>query len=401
MSVLFSNSNIGNMKLPNRIIRAASHEGLADRLGRPTDKQFEFYRGFVEGGVALVITGYAGITQAGRSALFHQTMIDDDELISSHKKLTSRIHGIGGRIVLQIAHCGRQTWSSETGKPLQAPSPIKCGFYGETPKEMSEEEIIGVIEDFEKAAVYARESGYDGVEIHAAHGYLLSTFLSRHSNKRKDRWGGSAENRYRIVGEVLKAVRKAVGDDFPLLIKVNAYERARLGTKPDDCVDFAKRIEMSGCCNAIEVSCGTNEGGFIMARGNFPTDGIIKYMRPYCHFNPSLKFITKYLVAPVTKFRQPSFSEGYNLETAAKVKKAVSLPVITLGGMRSKKFMEESIENNKTDFISMARPLILEPDLPNKFKAGISKEALCDNCNDCVVASDSRPIQCYKKKVFQ
>ncbi len=396
MSILFTKEKIGTMELPNRIIRAASHEGLADRLGRPTDSQFEFYKGFVEGGVALVITGYAGIMQEGRSALLHMTMIDSDELIPSHKRLTDRIHGIGGKIVLQIAHCGRQTWSSETGLPLQAPSAIPCGFYGETPMEISEEGIYAVIENFTKAAVRAKEAGYDGVEIHAAHGYLLSTFLSNHSNKRQDRWGGSAENRFMIVGEVLRSVKKAVGEEFPVLIKMNGYERAKLGIKSDECVLFAKMVEQTGCCDAIEISCGTNEGGFIMARGKFPTDAILHFMRPYCHFPSVLKLITKHFIAPLQSLRQPSFHEGYNLETTAKVKQSVSLPVINLGGMRSKKFMEESIERKMTDFISMARPLILEPDLPNKFKAGTSNKALCDNCNECVVASDTRPIRCYK-----
>ena len=396
MSVLFSSKKIGDMELPNRIIRAASHEGLADRLGRPTEKQFDFYRGFVEGGVGLVITGYAGIMQAGRSALLHMTMIDTDELIPSHTSLTDRIHAIGGKIVLQIAHCGRQTWSSETGMSLQAPSAIPCGFYGETPEQISEEGIHAVIESFAKAAVRAKESGYDGVEIHAAHGYLLSTFLSSHANKRQDRWGGSAENRFRIVGEVLEKVKEAVGEEFPVLIKVNAYERAKLGVKSDDCVQFAKMVEKTGCCDAIEISCGTNEGGFIMARGKFPTKAILQYMRPYCHFPSVFKALVKYFVAPLQSLRQPSFHEGYNLETAAKVKQAIALPVIALGGMRSKGFMERAIESEKTDFVSMARPLIMEPDLPNKFKAGISETALCDNCNECVVASDTRPIQCYK-----
>ena len=122
------------MELPNRMIRTASHEGLADDRGRPTDEQFEFYREFVKGGIGLVITGYAGISQVGKSALYHMTMIDSDDLISYHRKMVEQIHAIGGKIVLQIAHCGRQTWSSETGQPLQAPSAIQCGFYREKPR---------------------------------------------------------------------------------------------------------------------------------------------------------------------------------------------------------------------------------------------------------------------------
>jgi 2,4-dienoyl-CoA reductase-like NADH-dependent reductase (Old Yellow Enzyme family) len=396
MSILFTKANIGTMELPNRIIKSAFHEGLADDKGRPTDKQFEFYKKFVEGGVGLVITGYAGISQAGKSALYQMTMIDSDNLIAYHKKMVDQIHKIGGKIVLQIAHCGRQTLSSETGQPLQAPSAIPCGFYREKPKEMTEENICTVISDFVKAARRAKESGYDGVQIHGAHGYLLSTFLSRHSNKRKDRWGGSLENRFRIVGEVLNVVRENVGDSYPILIKLNTYECAHKGTKPEDCIQISKMVEETGCCDAIELSCGTTEGGFTMARGKFPTDALFRYMRPFCNYNPALKFLMKSFVVPFIKLTQPTFSEGYNLNTSARVKK-ISLPIITVGGMRSKRFMEESIEMDKTDFISMARPLIREPDLANKFRDGISEMASCINCNKCVVASDTNSIRCYSK----
>jgi len=401
MSVLFNKANIGTMELENRMIRTASHEGLADSQGRPTDEQFQFYKGFIEGGIGLVITGYAGISKQGKSALYHMTMIDSDEQIPYHKKLVDRIHEIGGKIVLQICHCGRQTWSSQTGEPLLAPSPIPCGFYCEMPRQITESQILKVINDFSRAAARAKESGYDGVQIHGAHGYLLSTFLSRHANKRTDRWGRSAENRFRIVAETLKVVRTTVGKDYPVLIKLNTFERAALGTKPEDCVEFAGMVQDTECCDAIELSCGTNEGGFIMARGKFPTDALLKYMRPYCNYNPAIKFLLKYFVIPFIKLVQPPFREGYNLETAAKVKQAVSLPVITVGGMRSRQFLNDAIEKNMTDFVSMARPLILEPNLPNKFKSGTSDKALCDNCNQCVVAVDTGRIRCHNLDLIE
>lgn len=385
------------MTLANRMIRTASHEGLADARGRPSDRQLEFYRGFVEGGIGLVITGYAGITQEGKSALYHMTMIDDDELVPDHKALVDRIHGIGGRIVLQIAHCGRQTWSKETGMPLKAPSAIPCGFYREMPQAMTEDEIRVTVERFGRAARRAKEAGYDGVQIHGAHGYLLSTFLSRHANRRKDRWGGSAENRFRIVGETLEAVREAVGEGYPVLIKLNTVERARLGVKAADCVRFARMVNDTGCCDAIELSCGTNEGGLIMARGGFPTAAILRYMRPYCEYPWIAKLFIRYVASPFIKLMQPRFTEGYNLKTAAEVKRSISVPVITVGGMRSRRFMEEAVASGSTDFVSMARPLIMEPDLPNRFKDGKSEVALCDNCNICVVATDTQTIRCHRK----
>ncbi len=395
MAALFTPGAIGSLQLANRMIRTASHEGLADDRGRPTNEQFQFYRGFVEGGIGLVITGYAGISRAGKSALYHMTMLDSDEMVPSHKVLVDRLHAIGGRIVLQICHCGRQSWSRETGSPLQAPSAIPCGFYCEMPQAMTEDQILATIDDFARAARRAREAGYDGVQIHGAHGYLLSTFLSRHANTRNDQWGGSRENRFRIVGETLKAVRHAVGSDYPLLIKLNTYERPAMGTKPDDCVQFCTMVEQTGCCDAIELSCGANEDGFVMARGGFPTDAIFRYLRPYRTYHPLVKLLMRRFAIPFLKLWQPAFQEGYNLETATRVKRAVSLPVITVGGMRSRHFMDQAIEKNMTDFVSMARPLILEPDLPRKFQAEVSDVALCDNCNQCVVAADAVGIRCH------
>ncbi|MBI3600129.1 MAG: NADH:flavin oxidoreductase [Nitrospinae bacterium] len=397
MSILFTAAHIGTMEIPNRMIRAASHEGLADERGRPTDEQFRFYKGFVDGGIGLIITGYAGVMQSGKSALFNMTMIDSDELIPSHSRLVDAIHQIGGKILLQVAHCGRQTWSSETGEPLLAPSAISCGFYREMPKEMTDDDISNVVESFAKASSRAKKAGYDGVEIHGAHGYLLSTFLSLHSNRRSDKWGGSLENRFRIIGKVLRAVRETVGKDYPVSIKLNTYENAPHGTSPEECVLTAKMVEDAGCCDAVELSCGTNEGGFVMARGGFPSDAIFNYMRPYCTYSHTAKLFLKTFAVPFIKKRQPPFTEGYNLAAAAMVKDAISLPVITVGGMRSKKFIEEAIATGKTDFVSLARPLICEPDLPNKFRAGISAAALCKNCNECVVASDTRHIRCYRK----
>jgi len=399
MSFLFSSGRIGRLELASRMIRTASHEGLADERGRPTEAQFQLYRRFVEGGSALVITGYAGIVQSGKSPLYRMTMIDSDDLTPAHAEMVSRIHEIGGKIVLQIAHCGRQTWSTETREPLEAPSAIACGFYGETPRAMSEADIREAVLSFARAAGRAVRAGYDGVQIHAAHGYLLSSFLARRSNRRTDAWGGSLENRFRIVGEILRAVRATAGVDYPVLIKLNAEERMRRGVTPEECMRVARMVEATGCCDAIELSCGTTEGGMVMARGGLPADAVFRYLRPYCHMPRLLRSATRRFAVPIARLVQPRFQEGYNLPTAATVKQTVRLPVITVGGMRTRSFMEAAIREGKTDFCSMARPLILEPDLPNKFREGRSQAALCDNCNMCVAASDTQSIRCHNAQL--
>ncbi len=398
---LFSKGTIGTLALPNRMIRSASHEGLADARGAPTDAQFRFYQGFVEGGVGLVITGYAGVSPAGKSALYHMTMIDSDALIPAHAAMVSKVHAAGGTIVLQIAHCGRQTWSSETRLPLAAPSAVPCGFYGEIPHALSVPEIHDIVGSFAAAAGRAERAGYDGVQVHAAHGYLLSSFLARRSNRRRDEWGGSLENRFRIVGEILRAVRATVGQDYPILIKLNTDERVRGGMTPDECVAVAKLVEASRCCDAIELSCGTTEGGFVMARGGIPIETMLAATRPYCHMPPPLRTLMRYAVLPAARLAMPIFTEGYNLATARRVKAAVKLKVITVGGMRSLDFMEAAVANGATDFCSLARPLLLEPDLPRKFREGRTRKARCNNCNMCVVASDTQTIRCHNPEVLR
>jgi 2,4-dienoyl-CoA reductase-like NADH-dependent reductase (Old Yellow Enzyme family) len=398
MAELFSPGKIGSLNLSNRMIRTASHEGLADPRGAPTEAQFQFYRGFVEGGLGLVITGYAGVMQNGKSSLYHMTMMDADELVPAHQAMVAKIHALGGKIVSQIAHCGRQTRSAATGEPLLvAPSSIPSPVFREVPRALTDQEIQGVIDRFAAAAGRVAAAGYDGVQVHAAHGYLLSSFLSRHTNVRRDRWGGSLENRFRIVGETLKAVRETVGRTFPVLIKLNSFEKARDGIKPAECLEFARLVEKTGCADAVEISAGgSGEEAFTMARGKFPTDAILTYFRPYCKKGKVVKFLIRYLAGPILSLFQPPFQEGYNLETAAMVKKAISLPVITVGGMRTKAFMEAAVREGKTDFVSMARPLLLEPDLANKFRSGESDAAQCDNCNICLMAADAVPIRCHK-----
>ena len=398
MSGLFSPGKIGELEVQNRMLRTASHEGLADARGAPTESQFQFYRGFVEGGIGLVITGYAGIQQNGKSALYRMTMMDADDLVPAHRALVAKIHALGGKIVSQIAHCGRQTLSAATGEPLLvAPSSIPSKFYREVPRALTDHEIQEIIRSFAAAAARVAAAGYDGVQVHAAHGYLLSSFLSRHANIRRDRWGGSLENRFRIVGDTLKAVKEAVGQAFPVLIKLNSFEKARKGIKPEECVEFARLAAETGCCDAVEISAGgSGEEAFYMARGKFPTDAILTYMRPYCKKGKGVKFLIRQVVGPILSIFHPPFQEGYNLETAARVKQAISLPVITVGGMRTKAFMEAAVSAGKTDFVSMARPLLLEPDLPNKFRRGESDAAQCDNCNICLMAADAVPIRCHK-----
>lgn len=217
----FESAELCGVKLNSRIIRSATHEGMADENGKPDEQLIKTYEKYARGGAGLIITGYMAVTQQGKCPLYNMTKLDSDELIPAWKEVTDRVHAAGAPIFAQIAHCGRQTRKKVTGMKTVAPSAIRDFLYWETvPHKLREKEIYKIVEQFAEAALRAKKAGFDGVQIHCAHGYLLSEFLSPHTNHRKDKWGGSTENRFRIVDEVIKAVRAKVGD-FPVIVKMN------------------------------------------------------------------------------------------------------------------------------------------------------------------------------------
>ena len=277
----FQPMSIGAVNLKNRVIRSATHEGMAEKDGCPTKKLRELYARLAKGGAGAIITGYAGTQQNGRCPLHRMLMIDQDRFIGPYHAITEGVHELGAPIFLQIAHSGRQTRSSITGMPTVAPSAIRDKFYSEDmPAPLSEGEIEGIIDSFVGAVERAKRAGFDGVQLHAAHGYLLSEFLSPYSNRRGDQWGGTTENRFRIVREIYDRARRAVGD-YPILAKLNAYDGRKGGMRLDEAVRVARLLEESGCA-AIEVSCGTSEDGFYMTRGpKLPIDAIFAHTFKY------------------------------------------------------------------------------------------------------------------------
>lgn len=193
--LVFERTSLAGMDFNNRIIRSATHEGMADADGVPTEKLKKLYVRLAKGGVGAIITGYAGIQPDGKTCFVNMTMMDRDELIPAYKNITDAVHEHNTPIIMQLAHCGRQTRSNVTGLPTVAPSAIRDPFYSEEkPRELSENGINEIIDNFVSAIARAKQAGFDGAQLHMAHGYLLAQFLSSHANRRKDRWGGSTEN---------------------------------------------------------------------------------------------------------------------------------------------------------------------------------------------------------------
>ncbi len=389
--MIFEQSSIRTITLKNKIIRSA------DESGYPTDKLLMKYEVLAKNEVGCIITGYAGIMQNGKTNYNNMLMIHDDSFIDSYKRITQKIHEYQTPIIIQIAHCGRQTRSKTTGFPTVAPSAIKDKFFNEqTPKELSEAEIYEIIDNFVKAIDRAKKAGFDGVQLHLAHGYLLSEFLSSYTNKRKDNWGGSTKNKFRIISEILIKAKQKVGE-FPILVKMNAHDGRKGGMTLTESIEIAKMLEMHGCAG-IEVSCGVHEDGLYTSRGNkLPLDALFKYNYTYKNYPSIIKSIAKHLVPVFTKKIKPY--ENYNVDFAKEIKKNVKIPVIVVGGIKSIDSIISIISENKADFVSMCRPFIIEPNIVKKFKEGTQTKSKCINCNYCLIAMEEITLKCFHGKL--
>lgn len=390
---VYERSEIQTIKLRNRIIRSATHEGMADKRGLPTEQLNKLYVRLARGGVGAIITGYAGVQQDGKSPLYRMTMIDGDDCIGPWKEVVDAVHENGTSIILQIAHCGRQTRSKITGLPTVAPSPIRDRFYNDDlPVELTEQEIETIINNFVSAIVRAQKSGFDGVQLHLAHGYLLCQFLSSYSNRRKDQWGGSTINKYRIVGEILERAKTVVGD-FPILVKMNAYDGRKKGMTIDEAAIIAQMLEKSGCA-AIEISCGVFEDGFFTMRGEkLPAEAAMTHNFKY----KKLPSFVKTIMIPLLKklVPQPKPLKKYNLDAARTIQTKVSIPVIVVGGIDNMADIDSIITEQGIPFVSMSRPFIIEPNIVTKFQNGKQAASKCINCNFCALIGEERPLRCY------
>jgi 2,4-dienoyl-CoA reductase-like NADH-dependent reductase (Old Yellow Enzyme family) len=356
--LLFSHIKIGSMVLPNRFVRSATNEYLTDKDDFVTDRLSELYERLARGGVGLIITGYAYVRKDGKSSP-KQAAIYHDRFIPAYKNLLERLNPYPSKIVLQIAHGGRQSRPELCGGTPIGPSPVTDKSTGITPREMTEEDILDVIGCFGVAARRAKEAGFHGVQLHAAHGYLLNQFISPNTNRRRDRWGGSIENRARMLLEVLKECRRQVGKRYPVLVKLSSDDCLKGGLREEEAVEIAKLLDKEGI-DAIEVSGG--ESRLSVAR---------------------------------TDIDSPK-KEAYFSHNAWKIKKSVSVPVICVGGIRSLEIMEGIIREGKADMVSMSRPFIREPDLVDKFRKGLITQAACISCNQCFHPKGIRCAQLAK-----
>ncbi|MHB8138408.1 MAG: NADH:flavin oxidoreductase [Smithellaceae bacterium] len=344
---VFEPAAIGAISLSNRFIRSATGEGLATTQGFCSPILTSLMVQLAKGGVGLIITGHTAVSREGRAGV-RQLCLWHDDHIPALLDMTRQVHEAGGKIVAQISHAGIFANTSLTGEAPLGPV-VRAQHNATICREMTVLDIRKTVKAFANASGLAKQAGFDGVQIHAAHGYLLSSFLSPHYNHRRDEYGGTAENRTRFLLEVLRAVRSSVSEDFPVLIKMNVNDFLRDGLNINDTIHTAAVLETAGV-TAIELSGGTVESGkMVPAR-----PGMIK-----------------------------SENEGYYKEDARYFKEKIGIPLILVGGFRSLSVTEKFIQDGICDFIAMARPFICEPDLIARWKSRDQNHSSCNSDNLC------------------
>jgi len=392
MNQVFEKTSIAGIVLENRILRSATYEGMADEEGHPKSELLTTYERLARNKVGAIITGYWAVQRNGR-AYSNMCMFDSDDSIDSCRKLSTAVRSHNVPLILQIAHAGGQCDPSATRETV-APSSVSYPFYSR-PRALSESEIEEIIDNFVKAIVRANKAEFSGVQIHAAHGYLLSAFLSPHFNHRQDRWGGSTENRFRIVGEIMERARQQVGD-FPILIKISAYDGYKDGTTVEESVRISRMLQEAGC-DAIEVSCGNSDWSHTIRMSEIPVEAILAFSPQYSQKSIWVKKLLKLLIPLMVKKHQPL--RNYNVEAARKIKDQVTIPVIVVGGIRKLRDIEEIIGENKADYVSMCRPFIIEPDIVSKFSSGKQADSRCIDCGYCLIGVCSNQLRCYYGKL--
>jgi 2,4-dienoyl-CoA reductase-like NADH-dependent reductase (Old Yellow Enzyme family)/thioredoxin reductase len=356
LNALFTPFSVGSLQLKNRIVMPPMATNYASPEGLATERQIAYYVERAKGGVGYITVEHTGILQQGK-ANPKMLLIGSDEHAAALGRLIDAVHHVGGKIVVQINHAGRQTSCAVTGMPIVGPSPISCPTRNEIPRELSAGEIDEIIQAFCAAAQRVKDAGADGVELHMAHGYLLSSFLSPFSNRRADQYGGDLEGRSRFPRNVLTAVRSRVGPSFPVVCRLSADEYLEGGLRIEETQRIARILEKEGA-DALHVSACNAATGYL---------------------------------------NQPTYyaEEGTFVHLAAAIKSVVHIPVIAVGRIRNPIMADRIVQDGKAHLVSMGRALIADPALPKKAAEGRLEAILpCLSCNRCIQTLRQDAVRC-------
>lgn len=392
---LFEPLTLTNIRLRNRLIRAAAYEGCADSEGTPGTGLEKIYRDLADGGIGAIITGFVYVSQSGRAMQPGQCGIDTDDKIDSWRQVINRVksehHDLP--LFMQLAHAGRQTRREATGMRLYGASSRRCTYFRQPVHPLDDSDVEAVIEQFAEASLRAKKAGFDGVQIHAAHGYLIHQFLSPWTNTRNDRW---AEGPL-LLERIIHSIREKNGLEYPIMVKLSWAENNRPGIDLENTLNTVKRLESLNI-DAVEISYGSMEYALNIIRGACPVDVFLNVNPLFKNIPGIMRSLWKKLFLGRYLKRFIPFEEDYNVNAARQIKQNTSLPVIPVGGIRSVKSMSGCIENDLSA-VSLCRPLIREPDLPSKIRRGEQSASRCMNCNICTAYCDSQqPLRCYQVK---
>jgi 2,4-dienoyl-CoA reductase-like NADH-dependent reductase (Old Yellow Enzyme family) len=382
--MLFTAQKIGPVLLRNRSIRAAAFEGMCpDNV--VSDDLINYHVSVAAGGIGMTTIAYASVSPSGLS--FPHQLLISRKAIPELKRLTTAIHQEGAAVSIQIGHCGLMAKTSLSGVCL-APS---GGFnlYGPTwPRTITLHEIGEITRDFSEAVKIVQEAGFDAVEVHAGHGYLVSQFLSPYTNKRKDQYGGSFENRSRFMTGVIRAVMDSAGSSLAVIVKMNLRDGFSGGMEMDESILVAKLLENEGVHGLVLSGGFVSKAPMYVMRGSMPVKVMAHYMK-----NPWMKFGTRCFGNILMK--TVPFSEGYFLEDAARIRDAVNLPLIYVGGLKSREMIDKVLVQG-FDFVQIARALIHDPGFINKLQTREVIKSGCQSSNYCIARMYSGKMTCFQ-----
>jgi 2,4-dienoyl-CoA reductase-like NADH-dependent reductase (Old Yellow Enzyme family) len=381
--ILFSPFKLGPITLRNRTIRAAAFEGMCPG-NMPSDKLLNYHHDVAAGGIGMTTIAYAAVEQSGLS-FPHQLWLKKDT-IPGLRKITDAVHNEGAACSIQIGHCGNMSKASIAGRMPIAPSAGVNLYVPTFTHRMNNADIQSVVKSFGNAVNLARDAGFDAVEVHAGHGYLISQFISPYTNHRRDSFGGSLKNRAKFMLMVMEEVKKAVGSDMAVLVKTNMRDGFRAGADIDECIEIAGMLENAGA-DALVLS-----GGFVSKAPMYVMHGKMP-MKVFAHYIESrlmsffVRLVGDWLVKEVP------FTEGYFLEDALRFRDAVRLPLVYVGGLISREKIDEVLGKG-FELVAIARALIKDPDFVNKLKNNELSRSECDICNYCIAVMYSRQAAC-------
>ncbi len=393
MNVLFTPQMVGNVEIKNRFIHSATYEGMADPDGKVTKDLIKRYHQLAQGDVGLIIPGYMYVHPLGRA--YNAPMgIHSDDMIEGLTNLVKAVHEFDSKIIFQINHAGQQTSPKDIGQaPLAPSSSVRDPINFFKPRQMDETEIKEAANAFADAAERAVKAGADGIQVHCAHCYLINQFLSPFFNRRHDKWGGSSENRFRFLKQVIQSIQEKVPDDFCITVKLNTNDfTPKPGITPELAVEYAGMIKDLGV-DMIEVSCGSSIFSYMnMCRGDVPVKEMVQSM-------PFWKKPVAWFMIHSLKGKY-DLDEGYNTVAARLIRPVTrGIPLAIVGGMRTLDKMSQAVKDHDADLISMSRPFIREPFIIKKFKENKRDKVACVSCNRCLAAiPNGFPVRCYNKQ---